>query len=81
MSTAEVYVETIKSGDGNNFPKQGDTVTVHYDAFLVGVDGLMGGKFDSSRDREKPLKFKVGSEEVIPGWVIYSLFQCAWSES
>ena len=66
MASAEVYVETIKSGDGNNFPRQGDSVTVHYDAFLAGV-GRLGSKFDSSRDRGKPLKFKIGSEEVIPG--------------
>ena len=26
-----------------------------------------GARFDSSRDRGKPFKFKIGSEQVIPG--------------
>mmetsp|Transcript_29992 Transcript_29992/g.28660 ORF Transcript_29992/g.28660 Transcript_29992/m.28660 type:complete len:117 (-) Transcript_29992:38-388(-) len=67
MSKIDVYVETIKSGDGNNFPRQSDCVTVHYDAFLAGAKGGMGEGFDSSRERGKPLRFKVGAEEVIPG--------------
>ncbi|XP_033907249.2 peptidyl-prolyl cis-trans isomerase FKBP1A [Acipenser ruthenus] len=58
-----VEVETITPGDGRTFPKKGQTCVVHY------VGSLTNGKqFDSSRDRNKPFKFKIGSQEVIRGW-------------
>ncbi|XP_044077013.1 peptidyl-prolyl cis-trans isomerase FKBP1A-like [Siniperca chuatsi] len=58
-----VEVETIKSGDGQTFPKNGQNVIVHY------VGTLTNGKqFDSSRDRGQPFKFKIGAGEVIRAW-------------
>ena len=45
-----------------NYPRQGQTVTVHYSGYLPN-----GEIFDSSRDRGKPFKFKLGGEQVIPG--------------
>jgi peptidylprolyl isomerase len=41
----------------------GKVFSVHYTGWLVD-----GTKFDSSRDKEKPLSFEQGKRKVIPGW-------------
>jgi peptidylprolyl isomerase len=55
------YVD-IKEGTGAT-PQAGQTVEVHYTGTLEN-----GQKFDSSRDRGTPFRFKLGAGQVIKGW-------------
>mmetsp|Transcript_29030 Transcript_29030/g.65548 ORF Transcript_29030/g.65548 Transcript_29030/m.65548 type:complete len:114 (-) Transcript_29030:113-454(-) len=59
-----VVKETISPGDGTNFPKRGDSLTMHYHGTLASN----GKKFDASRDRGRPFKFTIGVGQVIQGW-------------
>lgn len=54
--------EVLKVGDGA-VAQKGQHVTVHYTGWLTD-----GTKFDSSVDRHSPFEFKLGAQQVIPGW-------------
>jgi len=55
------YVD-VAIGTGK-LAEAGKVFSVHYTGWL-----LDGTKFDSSRDKEKPLSFEQGKRKVIPGW-------------
>lgn len=55
--------DVTQAGDGENFPKKGDVVHVHYTGTLS-----TGSQFDSSYDRGEPISFKLGVGQVIKGW-------------
>jgi peptidylprolyl isomerase len=57
MRYADVAIGTGKLAEA------GKVFSVHYTGWL-----LDGTKFDSSRDKNKPLSFEQGKRKVIPGW-------------
>jgi peptidylprolyl isomerase len=61
-ATGLTYLITQK-GTGTVLPKTGQTVVVHYTGMLTN-----GVKFDSSRDRDQPISFPIGTGRVIKGW-------------
>ena len=57
-----VDLKIIYAGNGNQWPQQSQIVAVHYVAYLPD-----GTEWDSSRKRGKPLRFRLGTGQVIPG--------------
>ena len=60
---ADLEITDITVGDGAE-ATPGKAVTVHY----VGVSHATGEEFDASWNRGEPLRFGLGSGQVISGW-------------
>ena len=59
INGVEITVKSLKGGDATTYPQEGNTVRIHFDAYLA--DGEM---FDSTRVRNQPIVFKLGSHMV-----------------
>ncbi|MEN9798983.1 MAG: hypothetical protein RL653_2679 [Pseudomonadota bacterium] len=59
-----LVTQVLVQGKGDRTAQKGDKVTVHY----VGTLAATGETFDSSRKRDTPFSFKLGSRMVIDGW-------------
>uniref|UniRef100_A0A7S4QNX1 peptidylprolyl isomerase n=1 Tax=Alexandrium monilatum TaxID=311494 RepID=A0A7S4QNX1_9DINO len=57
--------KVVKEGTGAK-PKKGEKIAADYTGWLDDFESEK--KFDSSRDRRKPLEFPVGVGKVIKGW-------------
>ena len=64
-ATGLQYEDTL---EGSGAPaRAGQLVSVHYTGWLYN-DGVLGAKFDSSKDRNDPFEFGLGAGQVIRGW-------------
>ncbi|BFZ53806.1 FK506 binding protein proline rotamase rapamycin-binding protein [Savitreella phatthalungensis] len=60
---SEPTKKVTQQGNGSDFPKPGDKVTIHYTGTLDS-----GKKFDSSVDRGQPFQATIGVGQLIKGW-------------
>lgn len=65
----ELQKTDLATGTGEG-ASQGQVAVVHYTGWLYAPDASeqKGEKFDSSRDRGQPFRFRIGAGEVIRGW-------------
>ena len=66
IAVSELKKTLLSGEDCLNVQKaaKGDEVTVHYEGRLQSN----GFKFDSSFDRGEPIKFTLGTNQVVQGW-------------
>lgn len=68
MHTTPTGLQYLDTTEGNGAEAaKGQSVTVHYTGWLYN-NGTQGAKFDSSKDRNDPFVFQLGSGMVIRGW-------------
>ncbi|KAB8230380.1 FKBP-type peptidyl-prolyl cis-trans isomerase [Aspergillus alliaceus] len=72
MGIIDFIKDIIRPGNGVDYPKNGDMVTVHYHGYLYDPTRSWnrGRRFDSSIKRGIPFKFQIGMGHVIKGWEV-----------
>jgi len=58
-----IELQILRAGDGQYYPKQGETVAVHYTVSLSN-----GKEVDNTDKGGQPFLFKVTGGEVVKGW-------------
>jgi len=58
-----IELQILRAGDGQYYPKKGETVAVHYTMSLAS-----GKEVDNTYKRGVPFRFKVSSGQVVKGW-------------
>ncbi|KEF59744.1 peptidylprolyl isomerase [Exophiala aquamarina CBS 119918] len=68
---SQISKKLIKSGNGQDYPRAGDEVTIEYTGWLhdpsASANNNKGKQFDSSVGRGD-FKTQIGVGRVIPGW-------------
>lgn len=57
-----VTIKMLRAGNSDTYPTTSQMIAVHYDAYLPN-----GKRWDSSRQRGHPLRFRLGDGQVIKG--------------
>ena len=57
-----INIRMLRAGTSDTYPQKSQSIAVHYDAFLPS-----GTMWDSSRRRGRPLRFRLGCGQVVPG--------------
>ncbi|KAL3455915.1 hypothetical protein BJX64DRAFT_271524 [Aspergillus heterothallicus] len=72
MGVIDFIKDILRPGNGVDYPKQGDMVTVHYHGYLYDPTRSWnrGRRFDSSIKRGIPFTFRIGMGQVIKGWEV-----------
>ena len=62
QTSSGINIRLLRAGESDVYPTKSQSVAVDYDAFLPS-----GAMWDSSRKRGRPLRFRLGAGQVIPG--------------
>ncbi|CAD8195542.1 unnamed protein product [Paramecium octaurelia] len=62
MEKPQIIITTVKRGDEITYPKKGNHLRIHFEAFRPN-----GEKIETTKDADRPFEFQIGVDDVIPG--------------